>query len=213
MKNLKPITLAMTGASGMPYGLRLLQYLLQANYPVYLLVSQAAQVVSSLEMDLTLPGKISDLREFIADYCQSPIDNLHVFGQQQWTAPIASGSNITDAMVVCPCTSGCIAAIASGASNNLLERAADVILKEGKQLILVPRETPLSALHLENMLKLSRLGATILPASPGFYHKPKAISDLVDFIVARILDHLKVPHELLPVWGVIKTADSTAVTS
>ena len=114
---------------------------------------------------------------------------------------MASGSNPPDAMVICPCTVGTLAAVAAGLSDNLIERAADVTLKEGRKLVLVPRETPFSAVHLENMLRLSRAGAVILPANPGFYHKPKSVDDLVDFVVARILDHLGVKHELMGRWG------------
>jgi 4-hydroxy-3-polyprenylbenzoate decarboxylase len=126
---------------------------------------------------------------------------LRVFGREDWFAPVASGSNPPDAMVICPCTVGTLAAVAAGLSDNLIERAADVTLKEGRKLILVPRETPFSALHLENMLRLSRAGAVILPANPGFYHKPKRVEDLVDFVVARILDHLGVKHDLMARWG------------
>ena len=126
---------------------------------------------------------------------------LTVYGREEWFAPIASGSSVADAMVVCPCTMGTLAAIATGMSDNLIERAADVTLKEQRKLILVPRETPFSALHLENMLKLARLGALILPANPGFYHHPASVQDLVDFVVARILDHLGISHQLMQPWG------------
>ena len=116
-------------------------------------------------------------------------------------SPVASGSHQARAMVVCPCTTGTLAAIAQGSSDNLIERAADVMIKENRQLIMVPRETPLSAIHLENMLKLARLGVTMLPANPGFYHKPQKVDDLVDFIVARVLDQLQIAHSLVPRWG------------
>ena len=195
------ITLALTGASGMPYALRLLECLLKADIRVYLLMSKAAQVVAALETDLNLPGKIEDLEQFFRNRYDVQHDQLMLFGQNQWTAPIASGSNAADAMVVCPCSSGCISAIATGASDNLLERAADVMIKERKPLILVPRETPFSAIHLEHMTKLATIGVTILPASPGFYNKPQSVAELVDFVVARILDHLKVPNDLVPRWG------------
>jgi 4-hydroxy-3-polyprenylbenzoate decarboxylase len=116
-------------------------------------------------------------------------------------APVASGSNPPEALVICPCTTGTLGSIAAGTSNELIERAADVALKEKRQLILVVRETPFSSIHLENMLRLSRLGAVIMPANPGFYHQPQRVEDLVDYMVARVLDHLKVPHQLLPRWG------------
>ena len=124
-----------------------------------------------------------------------------MFGPNAWFSPPASGSNAPQALVVCPCTSGALAAIAQGSADNLIERAADVAIKEGRKLILVPRETPLSAIHLENMLKLARLGVVILPPSPGFYHQPQRIEDLVDFVVARLLDHLGIEHQLVPRWA------------
>ena len=124
-----------------------------------------------------------------------------MFGKQDWMSPVASGSGAPSAMVVCPCSTGTLSAIACGASNNLIERAADVALKERRQLILVPRESPYSTIHLENMLRLSQMGAVILPASPGFYHQPQSIDDLVDFVVARILNQLGIVQELLKRWG------------
>jgi 4-hydroxy-3-polyprenylbenzoate decarboxylase len=130
-----------------------------------------------------------------------PAGQLRVFGRQQWTAPVASGTNPPDAVVVCPCTTGTLATIASGMCNDLIDRAADVVLKERRPLILVVRETPFSAIHLENMLRLARSGAVIMPANPGFYYRPESVQDLVDFLVARILDHLGIPHQLLPRWG------------
>ena len=126
---------------------------------------------------------------------------LRVFGREEWFAPIASGSNPADSMVICPCTMGTMAEIASGMSQKLIGRAADVMLKENRQLILVPREMPFSTIHLENMLKLARNGVVIMPANPGFYHHPENVQDMVDFVVARILDHLGVAHKLMPRWG------------
>ena len=134
-------------------------------------------------------------------------EQLQVFAREDWNAPIASGTGAADAMVVCPCTMGALAAIAHGMSDNLIERAADVMLKEGRKLILVPRETPFSAIHLENMLKLSRMGAVILPPNPGFYHLPQSVGDMVDFIVAKILDQLGVEHRLVERWGSPKLPD------
>lgn len=195
------VTLALTGASGMPYGVRLLECLLAADVSVYLLVSSAAQIVARQELDLALPGRTQALEEMLtAQYAARP-GQLKVFGREEWFAPVASGSNPADAMVVCPCTMGTLAAIAQGLSDNLIERAADVSIKEQRKLILVPRETPYSALHLENMLKLARLGVVILPPNPGFYHHPQTIQDLVDFVVARILDQLHIPHQLMARWG------------
>jgi flavin prenyltransferase len=195
------ITLAFTGASGMPYGVRLLECLLNSGVRVHLLYSQVAQIVARQEMDLHLPSRPRDAAEFFSARFGTPPDRLQAFGREDWFAPVASGSNADDAMVVCPCTMGTLAAIAAGLASTLIERAADVILKESRKLILVPRETPLSAIHLENMLKLSRAGAVILPANPGFYHHPKTPDDLVNFVVARILDQLGVEHRLMPRWG------------
>lgn len=201
MNSAQTITLALTGASGMPYALRLLESLLEADKTVYLLYSQAAQIVAQQELGLSLPSASREVQtQLRARFAQLP-GRLQVFGREEWFAPIASGSSVADAMVVCPCTMGTLAAIAAGMSDSLIERAADVTLKEQRKLILVPRETPFSAIHLENMLKLARLGALILPANPGFYHHPGTLQDLVDFVVARILDHLGVPHKLLPCWG------------
>ena len=198
----KTICLALTGASGMPYGLRLLECLLEAGCKVQLLYSQASQVVAKQEMDIELPSRPSEARAaLLARFPTANEENLSVFGREEWFAPVASGSNPPDAMVVCPCSMGTLAAIAQGLASKLIERAADVVLKEGRQLILVPRETPLSAIHLENMLRLVRAGAVILPPNPGFYHHPQRVADLVDFVVARILDQLQVRHSLMPRWG------------
>ena len=201
MNRRNTITVALTGASGMIYGLRLLQCLLDAGRPVYLLVSAAARIVLSMENKLNIPSQPREMQAFFCEYFKVTSEQLQVFGRDQWDAPIASGSGATQAMVVCPCTSGTLAAIANGQSDNLMERAADVMLKEQRKLILVHRETPVSAIHLEHMLKLSRLGVTIMPANPGFYHQPESIQDLVDFVVARILDHLDIDHQLCERWG------------
>jgi 4-hydroxy-3-polyprenylbenzoate decarboxylase len=195
------IALAMTGASGAAYGLRLLECLIEAGEYVHVMISSPAQVVIAMETDLELPARTAEMEKYLSAKYQAQPGQLRVFGKDQWTAPAASGSSAPRAMVVCPCTSGTLSAIAHGASDDLLERAADVALKEKRKLILVPREMPLSAIHLENMLSLTRLGAIILPACPGFYHKPQSIRDLVDFVVARILDHLDVEHALIPRWG------------
>jgi 4-hydroxy-3-polyprenylbenzoate decarboxylase len=195
------ISLAITGASGAQYGLRLLECLLQAQQRVYLMVSQAAQVVLATETALQVPGRPEAMQTFFSERFRSAPGQLEVFGREQWMAPVASGSNAPRAMVVAPCSTGTLSAIATGASNNLIERAADVMLKERRQLILLPREMPLSAIHLEHMLKLAQLGVTIMPASPGFYHRPQSVEQMVDFVVARILDHLGLEHALLSRWG------------
>ena len=195
------IALAFTGASGMPYGVRLLECLLSADRQVYLLYSQVAQVVTRQEIDLALPARARDAEAFFAARFGARPGQLRAFGREEWFAPVASGSNPPEAMVVCPCSMGALAAIANGLSDNLIERAADVMLKEARKLVLVPRETPFSAIHLDNMLRLARAGAVILPANPGFYHHPKSVDDIVDFVVARVLDQLGVPHQLMPRWG------------
>ena len=196
-----PIVLAWTGASGMPYGLRLLECLLGAGREVHLLVSRAAQVVLAMESELELPARPAEAETLLRARFGDTPGCLRVFGREQWEAPAASGTAGIRQMVVCPCTTGTLSAIATGASDNLMERAADVIIKEQGKLVLVVRETPLSAIHLENMLKLARLGVVILPANPGFYYRPRGVDDLVDFVVARVLDQLGVAHELLPRWG------------
>lgn len=197
----KVVSLAITGASGACYGIRLLECLLLANIKVYLMISSPAKVVIATETELDIPGSTEAQKKYFCERFGANPDNLQIFTRDQWMAPVASGSNAADAMVVCPCSTGTLSAISSGTSRTLIERAADVMLKEQRPLILVPREAPLSAVHLENMLKLARLGVTILPASPAFYHKPDKISGLVDFIVARILDHLGVEQQLTPRWG------------
>ena len=197
----KTICLAFTGASGMPYGVRLLECLLAAGCHVQLLYSQVAQIVARQEMALELPGRPAEAEAFFKARFAALPGTLAVFGREEWFAPVASGSNPPDAMIVCPCTMGTLAAIAQGLASNLIERAADVALKEGRKLVLVPRETPFSAIHLENMLRLARAGAVILPPNPGFYHHPQRIDDLVDFVVARLLDQVGVAHSLMARWG------------
>ncbi|HSN46262.1 MAG TPA: flavin prenyltransferase UbiX [Casimicrobiaceae bacterium] len=195
------ITLAFTGASGMPYGLRLLECLVAARCRVYLLYSPAAQIVARQECDLTLPAQPREAARLLAERCGAADGQLTVFGREDWMAPVASGSNPADAMAVCPCSMGTLGAIAHGLADNLIERAADVMLKERRPLVLVPRETPLSTIHLDNMLTLARAGAVILPPAPGFYDRPQSVADLVDFVVARVLDQLRVAHTLGPRWG------------
>ncbi|MEW8332731.1 MAG: flavin prenyltransferase UbiX [Candidatus Thiodiazotropha sp.] len=200
-----PIAVAITGASGSAYALRLLESLLASGRDIYLMISQAGQIVLKMESDLDLPGQPAEVERLLSQRFQASPGQLQVFGRQQWMAPVASGSNPPAAMVVCPCTTGTLAAVAGGASNDLIERAADVVLKERRKLILVVRETPFSDIHLENMLKLSRMGAVIMPANPGFYHHPATLDEIVDFMVARILDQLDIEHSLMPRWGVTTT--------
>jgi 4-hydroxy-3-polyprenylbenzoate decarboxylase len=185
----------------MPYGLRLLQCLLAAKVRVYLIYSSAAQIVAKQELALTLPAQPVAAAALLAERFGADAGQLTVFGREDWMSPVASGSNPADAMAICPCTVGTLGAIAAGLADNLIERAADVMLKERRPLVLVPRETPLSAIHLENMLRLARAGAVILPPSPGFYGNPQSIGELVDFVVARILDQLGVSHTMGPRWG------------
>ncbi|MDX1452784.1 MAG: flavin prenyltransferase UbiX [Oleiphilaceae bacterium] len=196
-----PVTVAITGASGAQYGLRLIEQLVRAGHQVMVMVSKAAHIVIATETEYKLPAQAAQLQQALSEQMQAGDGQIKVFGKEDWMAPVASGSGAPSAMVVCPCSTGSLSAIANGASNNLIERAADVALKERRQLILVPREAPYSEIHLEHMLKLTRMGATILPASPGFYHQPQQVSDLVDFIVARILDHLGVAQNLVKRWG------------
>ena len=191
----------MTGASGAAYGLRLLEELVKANIQIRLLISRPGQIVINTETELNIPARASEIESFFTQRYSAKPGQITVYEREQWMAPIASGSGVSDATVVCPCTTGTLSSIAVGSSRNLLERAADVALKERKKLILVIRETPFSDIHLENMLKLSRMGAVIMPANPGFYHLPQNLDDIINFMVARILDHLEIKHQLLPNWG------------
>lgn len=197
----KTFAVALTGASGVHYGLRVIECLLRAGNRVYLLISEAGQVVLSMEAGLRVPSRPAEAETFFTGHFAAAPGQIRVFGRQQWTAPVASGTNPPDGMAICPCTTGTLANIASGLSTCLIDRAADVTLKEGRKLILVVRETPFSAIHLENMLRLARAGAVIMPANPGFYFNPQGIGEIVDFMAARVLDHLGVPHRLLRRWG------------
>jgi len=200
---MKTIALAFTGASGLPYGVRLLECLLKSGQRVWLTYSQAAQIVAKQEMDMVLPAQPREAERVLLERCgvADGAGQLTVYGRDDWNAPMASGSNPPDAYVICPCTNGTLAKVAAGMADDLLTRAADVVLKEGRKLILVPRETPLSAIALENMLRLSRAGAVILPPSPAFYHRPVDLQGIIDFVVARILDQLDIPHQLMDRWG------------
>lgn len=203
------ITLAFTGASGMPFGLRLLDCLLAAQCRVHLVYSAAAQIVAKQECDIVFPTQPREAQRFFGARFGAAEGQLRVYAREDWMAPMASGSNPADAMAICPCSMGTLAAIAAGLADNLIERAADVMLKERRPLVLVPRETPLSVIHLDNMARLARAGAVILPPSPGFYTHPQTVADLVDFVVARVLDQLRVPHALTPRWGDASPAPGT----
>ena len=191
----RPIVLAITGASGAPYAVRLLGQLLAARRPVQLIVSSHGFRLLRTESGL---ATVDDLRQAVGaarwDRYVTAYDD-----SDRGAAP-ASGSARNAGMVICPCSMGTLSAISVGASRSLVERAADVALKERRRLVLVPRETPLSAVHLENMLRVTRAGAVVMPAAPGFYHRPERVDDLVDFVVARILDHFEVPHRLVRRW-------------
>jgi len=196
-----PVTVALTGASGAQYGLRLIEALVAADHEVWVMISKAAHLVIATETDDELPARPERLAEALSQRSGAAPGQIRCFGREDWMAPVASGSGAPSAMVICPCSTGTLSAVATGASNNLIERAADVALKERRKLVLVPREAPFSAIHLEHMLALTRMGAVILPAAPGFYHQPSSIDDLIDFIVARILNQLGVAHRLMPRWG------------
>jgi flavin prenyltransferase len=195
MSEAPPIVVGVTGASGAPYAVRLLQQLAAAHRPISLIVSKFGMRLLETEVGI---GSMDALRTAVGkdawDSC------IETYSNDDRGAPPASGSALTSGMIVCPCSMGTLSAISVGASRSLIERAADVTLKERRKLVLVPRETPLSAIHLSNMLRLTRAGAVIMPAAPGFYHRPKQVSDLVDFVVARMLDQLGVEQKLVKRW-------------
>ncbi|WP_409440407.1 flavin prenyltransferase UbiX [Psychromonas sp. GE-S-Ul-11] len=194
------VTLGVTGASGSGYFLRLLQTMVDANVKVYLLLSEAAQIVLNTEADEEWPRDIDTLNTYLVSRFNSQEGQIVALTAKDWFSPVASGSSAPKKMVVCPCSCGTLASIAQGLSNNLIERAADVVFKERGQLIVMPREAPFSTLHLKNMLTLSELGATVMPLAPGFYHKPTTILELQDFMVARVMDHLKIEHQTSKRW-------------
>jgi flavin prenyltransferase len=197
-----PLVLAMTGASGAVYAVRLVEVLLSAGREVHLSISPSGAAVLKQELDRTINLERFDPRSLLApEMADKAADQVHYHHYQDFFAPIASGSFLTAGMVVCPCSGSTLSGIAHGTSSNLIQRAADVHLKERRPLILVPRETPLSLIHLDNMRSAALAGAVILPAMPGWYHGVKSIGDLVDFVVARILDQLRIPHELMQRWG------------
>lgn len=217
------VVVAITGASGAVYGIRLIDVLLSAEIRIHLILSAAASQVLQQELKTEFPGtnaSESEWRKMISNTLSSGVaatwgfdgnraatahqqgpGRLRVHSINDYSAGIASGSFLTAGMVICPCSMGTLSAIATGASTNLIHRAADVHLKERRALVLVPRETPLSLIQLQNMTRACQAGATVLPSMPGFYHQPESIADLTDFIVARICDHLRIPHTLAQRWG------------
>lgn len=208
-KKTSQITLAITGASGAVYAMSLLLQLVKHYQQVHLMISDAGRLVLSTEMDIQLPKSPAKIQQVLTDYCNVHCKNhndcdadiIQVYAADNWYAPVASGSSAPKQMVVCPASMGCISAIATGASNSLIERAADVLIKEKGQLIVLPREMPFSTIHLKNLLSLSEAGVTVMPASPGFYAKPENINDLVNFVVARVLNHLGIDNQLSQAWG------------
>ena len=191
-----PICLGITGASGAVYAVRLLEVLLAAGREVHFSISPSGREVIQQELGLSL-----DLQKLQPEDLLESGGNFYYYHHQDFMAPIASGSFLTAGMVVCPCSGTTLSAIASGAAGNLIQRAAEVHLKERRKLILVPRETPLSLAHIDNMRRVTEAGAVVLPASPGWYHGVKSTNDLVDFVVARICDQLGVEHQLMKRWG------------
>jgi 4-hydroxy-3-polyprenylbenzoate decarboxylase len=191
-----PLVMAVTGASGAPYAVRLIEALVAARQPVQLIVSSHGLRLLRTETEI---ASVAELRARVGASAWD--EHVTVFDDDDRGAAPASGSARTRGMVICPCSMGTISAISQGTSRSLVERAADVALKERRTLVLVPRETPYSAIHLENMLRLTRAGAVVLPARPGFYHRPTQVGELVDFVVARVLDHLGVTHAIGRRWG------------
>ena len=213
----QPLVLAITGASGAIYATRLLEVLIQTGHDVHLTISSAGQIVLEQELDIVVDLDRFDAGKLMSDARKvtlgSGLDSdsqtganrtpgrIHYHHCRDLMAPIASGSFLTMGMVIVPCSGSTLSAIAHAAGGNLIRRAADVHLKEGHKLILVPRETPLSSLQLDNMRRVSEAGAVVLPAAPGWYHGVRSIADLVDFIVGRILDQLGIEHRLMRRWG------------
>jgi 4-hydroxy-3-polyprenylbenzoate decarboxylase len=196
MKSDRPLALAITGASGAPYWVRLLEILLEADREVHVVASSNAGTVSEAELGLDFERALEKARSAAGDK-----GTLRVFDRGDFFAPMASGSARMAGMVICPCSTGTLARIAQGTSEDLITRAADVCLKERRKLVVVPRETPLSLVHLRNMVSLTEAGGVVLPAMPGFYNRPEGIAGLVDFVVQRILDQLDLDVNISPRWG------------
>lgn len=196
---MKPYVVGITGASGAIYGVRFVQVLAELGYEVALVVSDAARLVIREELGISL-ANLAEKKSFATLFDPSVLARITLYSNRDFTAPIASGSYPTQGMVIVPCSTGTLGHIASGVVTHLIHRAAECHLKEGRRLVIVPRETPLSAIQLENMLKISRIGVGVLPASPAFYSGAQTIQDLVDFIIGKILDALEIPHAVYPRW-------------
>jgi 4-hydroxy-3-polyprenylbenzoate decarboxylase len=207
---MKPYVVGITGASGAVYGIRFVQVLAELGHDIALVISEAARLVIQEELGVTLRS-LTD-REALSPFLDPKLlERVSLYSHKDFTAPIASGSYPTGGMVILPCSMGTLGHVASGAGTNLIHRAADCALKEGRRLVIVPRETPLSAIHLENLLKLARLGVRIVPASPGFYSGTRRIEDLVDFVVGKTLDSLEITHAVYPRWTGKTWKDSVGV--
>jgi len=194
-------TIAITGASGAPYGMRVLETLIKSRHDVYLTISGDGLHILNDEAGLMLKGSETDIQFALEKHLAAKEGQLRYFDEGNMYAPIASGSARVDGMVVIPCSMKTLSSIANGFASNLIERAADVTIKEKRKLIIVPRETPLSTIHLRNLLALSETGCHIIPAMPAFYHHPKKLQDMIDFIAGRVLDALGVENDLSPRWG------------
>lgn len=202
---MKPWIIALTGASGTVYGIRLVQVLTTMGYEMALVISDSARLVIREEQGIALRSltRVEDLETVFGS---ENLRHVKAYSYKDFSAPIASGSYPVEGMVIMPCSMGTLGSIASGISQNLIHRAADCVLKEGKKLILVPRETPLHAIHLENMLKLARMGAHIVPAMPAFYSGATQIEEMIDFMVGKVLDRMGIVHTLYPRWtGILKS--------
>lgn len=195
---MRPFVVAITGASGSVYGIRLVRALGELDHPIALTISEPARIVIHEELNIDLGDLKNPKLEKL--FSERVLKHISYYYHSDFTAPIASGSYPTQGMFVAPCATTTLARIASGISQTLVERAAECIIKEGRKLVIVPRETPLSAIHLENMLKLARLGVSVVPAMPGFYSGLKTVDEMIDFVVGKVLDQLNVQHGLFPRW-------------
>ena len=204
----RPYIVGITGASGAIYGIRFVQILTELGYEVALILSKAARLVIQEELGVSL-ASLTAKEAFPSFFESSSLERITFYSNEDLTSPVASGSYPTAGMVVIPCSTGTLGHLASGATTNLIHRAAECTIKEGRRLVIVPREMPLSALHLENLLKLARLGVKVLPASPAFYSGAQTIQDLIDFVVGKVLDALEIPHAVYPRWtGKTKAAQA-----